>query len=138
MNRKGFTMIELLAVIALIGVVALLVTPKLISIFKTSTNKTMQVQESEISEAGLLYLEDYCKNPVGSNRCPGTINRESDYTYSGHVSLSLLESLKYIEEVQLNDVSCNGCVVFDHNKAKAYLKCGDSYVSENIDPVCGL
>ena len=138
MNRKGFTLIELLAVIALIGIIALLITPNLVNIFKSSTNKAMQVQESEMSEAGLLYLEDYCKNPMGSNRCPGTIHRESDYTYSGHVSLSLLENLKYIEEVQLNDVSCTGCVVFDHNKAKAYLKCGDSYVSDNIDSVCGL
>lgn len=126
MDKKGFTLVEILAVIALIGVVSLLIIPNIVKTFNDTTDKTMKVQEKEVSEAGLLYLEDFCKNPINGNRCPSSFTRSSDYKYSGTVSLSTLISNKYIEEVTLNEKECNGCVVFTDNKAEAYLICGDA------------
>ncbi len=127
MNKKGFTLIELIAVIGLIGIIAVLVTPNLINIFNTSTNKAMKVQESEVKEAGLLYLEDYCKNPSGNRKCPyNKITLEDDYTYSGCVLLSELVNNEYIDDVILKGQTCTGYVLFDHNDAVSYLRCGDS------------
>lgn len=130
MNKKGFTLVEIIAVIALIGILAILITPNLIKILGDSTNRTMKVQEQELTEAGLLYLEDYCKNPLDGKRCPRTFTIDSNYKYSGEVSLNTLISNKYIDEVSLKNEVCTGCVIFTSNEAKAYLKCGESYETE--------
>lgn len=131
MNKKGFTLTELLAVIVLIGVVSLLITPNLIKLFKDNTSNTMKVQESEINDAALLYLEDYCKNPLGTNKCPNTITRNADYTYSGSVSLETLVINKYIDTIKLKSTICTGCIKFNNNKAVSYIKCGEEYTTDN-------
>lgn len=131
MNKKGFTLTELLAVIVLIGIVSLLVTPNLIKLFKDNTSNTMKVQESEINDAALLYLEDFCKNPLGTNRCPSTIYRNSDYTFSGKISLDTIVLNGYIDTIKLKSTTCTGCVVFEKNKSTSYIKCGEDYITEN-------
>jgi prepilin-type N-terminal cleavage/methylation domain-containing protein len=41
-NKKGFTLVEIIAVIALIGVVMLLVTPSIVSLFKSAKKSLFQ------------------------------------------------------------------------------------------------
>ncbi len=134
-NKLGFTLTEVLAVIALIGVLMLLIVPNLTSVFGKSEKNAMKVQESELKEAGLLYLEDYCKNPLGNNTCPGTIKRNSDLTYSGYINLSALVTNDYIEPISLRGSNCNGCVIYENNKAAAYLVCenGEYETESDVD-----
>jgi len=89
-NKKGFTLTEILVVIALIGVLLLFVMPNLVKIFSNSVKSTMKVQEKEIEDAGHLYLDDYCKNKIGNNTCPGTIKRGTNNKYSGYIKLETL------------------------------------------------
>lgn len=131
MNNKGFTLVEIIAVIALIGIVSIIIIPNVVDTLNDSTNKTMKVQEKELSEAGLLYLEDFCKNPINNNVCPNSISRNSDYTYSGKINLNTLVSYKYIDDITLNEKSCNGCVIITNNEAVGYLSCGEDYKSSN-------
>lgn len=136
MNKKGFTLIEILAVIAVIGILLLLIVPNVKKILGQSIDKTMRLQENELKEAGLLYLEDYCKNPIGRNRC--TLTRNSDYTYSGQIPLTTLTSDvegngSYIDNIFLEGKECTGCVVINSNKATAYISCpndGSLYQTE--------
>lgn len=140
-NNKGFTLTEILTVIALIGVLLLFVMPNLTKIFGNSVKKTMQVQEKELNEAGLLYLEDYCKNKLGNNICPGTIKRETNNKYSGYVTLDTLIGKEYIDEVKVQGNTCKGCVIFTENKANAYLSCSDMYeTSTDVDykSICNI
>ena len=80
MNKKGFTLVEILVVIVIIGGIAMLIVPRISDVFGKSTTKAMKVQENEINASALIYLEDFCKNPIGSNTCPGTISRNTNKT----------------------------------------------------------
>lgn len=126
-NKKGFTLVEVLAVIVLIGALMLIVVPNITGIFQGSIQKTMEIQENEVADAALAYLEDFCKNPIGNNRC--SLTRNADYTYSGNLSLSTLITNEYIEIVKAQDAVCTGYVTITNNKAKAYLSCGDVYTT---------
>lgn len=126
-NKRGFTLVEVLAVIVLIGALMLIIVPNITGVFGGSLNKAMEIQENEIEDAALAYLEDFCKNPIGRNRC--TLTRSSDNTYSGSVSLSTLISNDYIDVVTAQKTTCEGYVVFTSNKAKAYINCPDVYTT---------
>lgn len=141
MNNKGFTLTEILTVIALIGVLLLFVMPNLMRIFSGSVKQVMKTQENELTEAGMLYLEDYCKNKLGNNICPATIKRDSNNKYNGYVTLDTLVGIEYIDEISVQGESCNGCVIFTENKGKAYLSCGEMYESKsdvNFKSVCNI
>lgn len=133
-NKKGFTLTEILVVIALIGVLLLFVMPNLVKIFSNSVKSTMKVQEKEIEDAALIYLDDYCKNKIGNNICPGTLKRGENKKYSGYINLQTLVNNDYIEEVSLQGDVCTGCVIITDNKAKAYITCSDQYETDtNVD-----
>ena len=121
-NKNGFTLVEIAIVVAIIGLLAIIVMPKIADIFGDSVTKAMKVQENEIRDAALLYLEDYCKNPIGDNKC--RLAKNSNMTFSGEVSLSTLVNNDYIEPVTLQGTTCNGCVIFANNVPTVYLSCG--------------
>lgn len=123
MNKRGFTLVELLAVIALVAVIMLLVVPAVSSSFGGSLDKVLSVQRNEIKDAAKLYLNDYCLYPLSGNTC--TLTRNNDFTYSGTISLATLVSANYIENVKLNNDTCTGCIVFTNNDAFVHLKCGE-------------
>lgn len=133
MKKKGFTLVEILIVIVLIGAIMMLVVPRIADIFKQSSNKTLKVQENEIKDAALLYLEDYCKNPVDLNRCPNTITRNDDYTFSGYILLNSLVNNDYIDEVVYRETTCDACIRFTNNAAKAYINCPGTYKTDGYD-----
>ena len=137
MNKKGFTLVEIIAVIALIAVVMIIIAPNLIKTLGDSTTKAMKIQEKEVAEAGLLYLEDHCKNPIEDKRCDlenMQIN-SLDYTYNGYIDLQKLINEKYIEPVEISGVECTGYVRIYDNKSEACLVCGDKYATRN-DKAC--
>ena len=140
-NKKGFTLIEVLAVIALVGILILFVMPNLTKIFSGSIKKTMKLQENELKDAGLMYLEDFCKNKLENKTCPSTIKINETNKYSGYVNLNTLIKEDYIEEIDIQGSKCSGCVIFTNNKAQAYLTCEDVYETDssvNYKNECGL
>ena len=139
MNKKGFTLVEIIAVIALIAVVMIIIAPNLIKTLGDSTTKAMKIQEKEVAEAGLLYLEDHCKNPIDGKKCIGAYNNpfhlNSDYTYTGQVTLEMLINEKYIEPVELSGETCKGCIYIEHNDPNVYVKCGEKYETEGYNSI---
>lgn len=57
MNKKAFTLIELLGVITVLGLISLLVTPTIINQIRNSKNKLDEVTEKLIYSATDLYLD---------------------------------------------------------------------------------
>ena len=55
MNRKGFTLVELLAVIAILGFLAILITPGIIAIRNSVLKSTLDTKISTINSAAIDY-----------------------------------------------------------------------------------
>lgn len=136
MKKNGFTLTEILVVLALIGLLLVIVVPRIGNSLNKGTEKAMKVQEGELKDAGLMFLEDMCKNPTKEDKgkCPATIKyNNTTNTYSGYVLLNTLVSEKYIDEIKLDKQACNACVKYSNNEAKAYIKCGTAYTTEGYN-----
>ena len=64
-NKKGFTLVELLAVVALLAVLAAVVTPAISSISKKSKEKMYRAKVKMIEEAAVMYFTQ--NQPKNSN-----------------------------------------------------------------------
>ena len=58
MNKKGLTIVELLAVLVLIGLLAVVIFPTITSNMNDSKNKTQEIQKASIKEAAESYVAD--------------------------------------------------------------------------------
>lgn len=134
MKKNGFTLTEILVVLALIGLLLVIVVPRVSNSLNKGTDKAMKVQESELNDAALLFLEDMCKNPLEPLSCPSTIKYDSQTnTYNGYVLLDTLVSKKYIDKITLEKETCSACIKYTNNNAKSYIKCGSTYITEGYN-----
>lgn len=58
MNKKGLTLIELIAVMVVLGLLALLIVPNVNKLIKDSKNDAKRVNEDNIKQAASMYLAD--------------------------------------------------------------------------------
>lgn len=128
-NKKGFTLVELLAVILLVGILLLIAVPTIVKYLNRGKNSYYSSIEEEMKVAGVEYMETY------RTLLPRNI---------GHVKTVTLEELeanKYIDEVKdEKGNTCTGKVTVKKVKTDKYeyyscLKCGEYYESEEGD--CG-
>jgi len=59
LNRKGFTLVEILAVIVIIGLIMSLIVPVAIGIIQDTKQKAYEMQVSSIEEAASGYISEY-------------------------------------------------------------------------------
>lgn len=109
MNKKGFTLMELLAAIVIIGVVLMIVYPEISKISKKNSDDLYKSYENMMVEYAMV---SQLKN--------NTI-----------IKLSELEELVQIKK------ECKGYVTINHNVTpndyKAYIRCGDKYKTTGYD-----
>lgn len=148
-GRNGFTLTELLAVIAIIAILTLMVVPAAIKTYNENVIKAMHVQESEVKEAANLFIEDYCEDPLDHSKvCPSSYETTNSIDEK-YVCLSDLQGKdSYIKEVKYKSDSCKGIIIYQkdddtdlYTNANVYLYCGDdgngeyNYVTdEDINP----
>lgn len=129
MRKNGFTIMEFLAVIALIGILVLLVMPNVIKTYNKSIDKAIEIEEKNILDAAKIYIEDYCLSQLDSSyKCPETFNE-----YPKYITLDDLYDVDLITKtIKYKDVNCCGIVVFDdNNEGKTYLTCGTQYYTDS-------
>ncbi len=66
-NNKGFTLIELIVVIAIMGVILILALPQVSKLQRANTNKKYDAYYSSIESATKLYMDSHAKDLFGSN-----------------------------------------------------------------------
>lgn len=113
MNRNGFTLVELLAVIAIVGILTLIAVPNAIKLYNEAILKEMVVQESNIKNAANIYLEDYCNSKLDDRLiCPSSYE-EVNNKDEKYVCLSDLQEANdsYIGSVKYKKDSCKGIIV---------------------------
>lgn len=115
MNKKGFTLVEIIAIVAILAILVIIAAPNVMKLFREGREKTMTIQENEVLDAAKLYLEDYCRNPISSsylkecndNRYElflfGDVNNDSNVdeldlirlrkyvTYGGNIDAAIIE-----------------------------------------------
>ena len=154
MKNKGFTLVELLAVIAIIGILSIIIVPNVIDKYQDSVDNTMKIQETEVLDGAKLFVEDFCHNPISmghKNLCSTYEHTGSGYVYfcvndlQKQISISGFDSSPYLPSINYKGgVPCNGIVVFTKNgksysDGKSYLVCKNdsdnviAYKTENSD-----
>lgn len=63
MNKKGFTLVELMAVLAVIALLAVIIFPVVTGTIKDTKKDTKKMQEASVKEAATKYVADN----VGTN-----------------------------------------------------------------------
>ncbi len=135
MKKNGFTLIELIAAIAIIAVITLMVVPNVISIFNKSKRSILDTQISNIKDASLLYVNDFCKYPLNGNGCPVSYDTGRFICLSEIQSpTSTTNSTGYIGTISYSGNECKGVSVISEvsgiTSSSVYLKCGSEYFPE--------
>lgn len=84
-NKKGFTLVELIAVIAILGMIFTIATPKLMENYRDKKNRLYYTTIKEIERLSAVYLTD---NPLIYNEIS-----ENGYV---NITIDVLCSKKYI------------------------------------------
>ena len=106
MNKKGFTIVEILGSIVLIALLVVLTTPVIKKTLAKSKEKINEIQEKQIKDAGktvadeiiMCELTDDLKKMTNNKTC----KELKDIIYGAGLNLSIqnLENNNYIEKVQ--------------------------------------
>jgi type IV pilus assembly protein PilA len=110
-NKKGFTLIELIVVMAVIGILVLLAAPKFLGYTKDANVTAMQSDAKVLSNAALMYNID---NEVFPVKGITTIDDETSYK-------DVIEDAKYeiVDDSDLaNYLVANGFVLEDDEDAE--------------------
>ena len=116
MNRKGFTLIELIATLLILGVVVALSVYSISNIFKNAKDKTEDVFVGTIKDALDVYLSTDAKELGFQNICSNTLNKSHKtgvkvYWETINISDVINSSMKPIEQHDLvnpanEDIRC--------------------------------
>ncbi len=131
--KKGFTVIELLAVIALSSIVVILLIPNFINYYNKSIEKKIITEESNISKTTEAFIMDACLDSIVDDiECPSTYKDLGNITgvYSfetkseflsglsshkyDYICLSSLVNNNYLDNYPVYKKNiCNGAVVIN-------------------------
>ena len=106
--KKGFTLVELLAVLTLLAFVAIIATPVMEELLTNSSRKTKDAQVKEIIEAAKKYVIKY--------------DNEIDYDddYEALVSLTDIKKSEFLNDEKMINAETNeefnGCVYVKYNE----------------------
>lgn len=116
LNNKGFTLVELLAVLVILIAIMSIAIPSISSSLERSKSKQNEARKKVLESAAELYVTDH-KNSITSSCC---------------ISLDKLKNENYVDEDAINDADGNrfsGSISYDKDN-NTY-----NYV-DNCTPVC--
>ena len=116
MNKKGFTIVEILGSIVLIALLVVLTTPMIQKQLANSKEKINEIQEKQIKDAGktvadeilMCEMTDDLKNMTDNKTC----KELKDIIYGAGLNLSIqnLEDYNYIEKLQKKGGYSEKCI----------------------------
>ncbi len=95
MKNKGFTLVELLVVIVILGIITGLSIPVLRGLHERNTTKKYEIYMSSLVSAAKLYMDSYGEDLFGDNPVDCAKIRYID-----------LDDKNLFRDIQIEDVSC--------------------------------
>lgn len=112
MKKKGFTLVELLAVIILLGLLTFVVMPSVIGFIKEAKEKSYQQQLSNLKESAIRYVSDHTD-----------IIDEIEKNGKYNISVNDLITNGYVRKTKdgkiynpINKEEINGCFVVENSE----------------------
>ena len=129
MNKKGFTLVELLAVLVILAILMVLIVPNVMESFNSGKNKLDDINKKQVEDAVKIIIDEviYCnmsdetKTLLGTNSCKEAKNKLvngitninvsnlniDDYRNqcSGTIDFKIDEN-NYKEEINIDKVIC--------------------------------
>ena len=150
MNKKGFTLIEILAVIIIIGIVAIISIPTVSQYIKSAENTTYKSYENSMKEATKNRITKCLVDNDSSCVLPEKIDEKRIVYLSELIDNGFLDEMKSPEtkelcEIDVSYVEVKKTGLSDYDYV-ACLYCGDyttdnasctAYNYDNTPPVCG-
>ena len=96
MNKKGFTLIELIVVIAIMGVILILALPQISSIQSANRDRKYEAYKESFTSASKLYVDNHARDMFGYNDSGCAIIKYSD-----------LKGSNLIKDFASIDVTCS-------------------------------
>ena len=106
MNNKGFTMVEIIAVISILGLLVVITTPAYNSISSNIKTRNYESKKNTIESQTLSYVEKYLKDEVygGVNSSGNVLDNKHCFTIGYLIENGIISSDSETEEYILNDV----------------------------------
>lgn len=101
-NKKGFTLIELIVVIAILGILVLLAAPRFLGYTKDAHKATMQADAKVLSNAALVYnIEHKGKWPVADGaKTIATFKFNDDEGVEQEINVVAIDKDKIADQIQ--------------------------------------
>ena len=112
MKRRGFTLVELVVAIAILGVITLIAIPTINSVQKNNKNTKYKVYDKSINAATKAYTDSYDEDLFGATNTGCAVVNYDD-----------LKKRDLIEDIQIKNNSCSGedtCVYVRKSKNGNY------------------
>ena len=153
MNKKGFTLVEIIAAVAIMALLVTIAGTNLIKKYNESKINAIIVQEEQIVQSGDLVVNDYCKSPINDSYLLQCDNYYQSYVdsnddlviedglYTKYICIKDLKDLNYYsEKLQFSGAECSGVVIYKIDERTdlqkdsfTIIKCGEGYTTQRED-----
>lgn len=110
MKKDGFTLVELLAVIVIMGIIAVIIFPSVASYIEKSRNKSYNIQVDLLEKAAKKWVTDHSEE---------LLKKDPYHLNNINLTITTLKQEKYLENNYITNPKTrkimNGCVVATYN-----------------------
>ena len=100
-NKKGFTLVELIVVMVILGILAVILIPRMMTIQDSAKASACQANQRSLASMTHLWI---ARNPATNSISAGTMNKTTGESTAGNPDLATLVSVGYINT--LADAKC--------------------------------